>query len=191
MHVYHTRRAVIRPAHKWIVLFARADWLARWFSQVLFLAFKWRHKNPYSKIARTFKVLSPSSKISLKNKLRCKFSTWHRFPFWKYSSFASLLCVTLIWRPTRPSHALKNNLIAWYYALWMVKVLENVFRGIICSFAVNNWSNLWRYLKPDVRIISGHHICAPRRSTNRVGRNRRPKTKVPKTKTPSKYLIDI
>ena len=40
---------------------------------------------------------------------------------------------------------LKNNFIAWYYALWMVKVLENVFRGIICSFAVNNWSNLWRY----------------------------------------------
>ena len=27
----------------------------------------------------------------------------------------------------------------------MVKVLENVFMGIICSFAVNNWSNLWRY----------------------------------------------
>ena len=27
----------------------------------------------------------------------------------------------------------------------MVKVLENEFRGIICSFAVNNWSNLWRY----------------------------------------------
>ena len=27
----------------------------------------------------------------------------------------------------------------------MVKVLENVFRGIICSFAVNNRSNLWQY----------------------------------------------
>ena len=40
---------------------------------------------------------------------------------------------------------LKNNFIAWYYALWMAKVLENVLRGIICSFEVNNWSNLWRY----------------------------------------------
>ena len=56
-------------------------------SQVLFLAFKWRHKNSYTKIANSFKVLSPSSKISLKNKLPCKFSTWYRFPFWKYSSF--------------------------------------------------------------------------------------------------------
>ena len=28
----------------------------------------------------------------------------------------------------------------------MVKVLENVFRGIICSFALNNWSNLWRMM---------------------------------------------
>ena len=27
----------------------------------------------------------------------------------------------------------------------MAKVLENVLRGIICSFEVNNWSNLWRY----------------------------------------------
>ena len=35
--------------------------------------------------------------------------------------------------------------MAWYYALWMVKVLENVFRGIIFSFAVNSWSNLWQY----------------------------------------------
>ena len=42
-------------------------------------------------------------------------------------------------------YAKKNNFIAWYYALWMVKVLENVLREIICSFAVNNWSNLWRY----------------------------------------------
>ena len=66
----------------------RARWLASSvISQVLFLAFKWRHKNPYSKTARTFKVLSPSGKISLKNKLPCKFSTWYGFPFWKYSSF--------------------------------------------------------------------------------------------------------
>ena len=33
----------------------RARWLASSvISQVLFLAFKWGHKNPYSKIARTF-----------------------------------------------------------------------------------------------------------------------------------------
>ena len=64
----------------------RARWLASSvIIQVLFLAFKWRNKNPYSKIARTFKVLSPSSKRSLKNKLLSKFSTWYRFPFWKYS----------------------------------------------------------------------------------------------------------
>ena len=66
----------------------RARWLASSvISQVLYLAFKWRHKNPYSKIARTFKVLSPSGKISLKNTLPRKFSSWYRFPFWKYSSF--------------------------------------------------------------------------------------------------------
>ena len=35
----------------------RARWLASsLISQILFLAFKWRHKNPYSKIARTLKV---------------------------------------------------------------------------------------------------------------------------------------
>ena len=52
----------------------------------------------------------------------------------------------LIWRPRRPSHMLKKKkIIAWCYSLWMVKVLENVFRGIICSFAVNNRSNLWQY----------------------------------------------
>ena len=39
----------------------------------------------------------------------------------------------------------KKKIIAWCYSLWMVKVLENVFRGIICSFAVNNRSNLWQY----------------------------------------------
>ena len=55
----------------------RVRWLASSvISQVLFLAFKWRHKNPYSKIARTFKVLSPSSKRSLKTKLLCKFPKW-------------------------------------------------------------------------------------------------------------------
>ena len=55
----------------------RERWLASSvISQVLFLASKWRHKHPYSKIARTFKVLSPSSKRSLKTKLLCKFSSW-------------------------------------------------------------------------------------------------------------------
>ena len=54
-----------------------ARWLASSvISQVLFLAFKCRHKNPYSKITRTIKVLSPSSKRSLKTKLLCKFSKW-------------------------------------------------------------------------------------------------------------------
>ena len=52
--------------------------------------------------------------------------------------------MTSIWRPRRPSHMLRNNFITWY-PLWMVEVLENVFKGIICSFAVNNGSNLWRY----------------------------------------------
>ena len=43
------------------------------------------------------------------------------------------------------TYAKKKKIIAWCYSLWMVKVLENVFRGIICSFAVNNRSNLWQY----------------------------------------------
>ena len=47
------------------------------------------------------------------------------------SNFASLLHMTLMLRPWRSSHILKNNFIAWYYAPWAVKVLENVFRGII------------------------------------------------------------
>ena len=59
------------------------------------------------------------------------------------SNFSSLLRVTLkkkkVWRPRKPSHMLKeNNFIAWYCVLWMVNVLENVFRGVIWSFAVNN-----------------------------------------------------
>ena len=55
---------------------------------------------------------------------------------------------------------LKNNFIAWYYALWMVKVLENVFRGIICSFAVNNWSNLWRYWNQMFALFPPPYLCS-------------------------------
>ena len=68
--------------------------------------------------------------------------------------------MTLIWRPRRPSHTLKNNFIAWYYALWMVKVLENVFRGIICSFAVNNWPNLWRYWNQMFALFPPPYLCS-------------------------------
>ena len=68
--------------------------------------------------------------------------------------------MTLIWQPRRPSHTLKNNFIAWYYALWMVKVLENVFRGIICSFAVNNWSNLWRYWNQMFALFPPPYLCS-------------------------------
>ena len=94
-----------------------------------------------------FKVLSPSGKYLLKRKFCASFQRDSVFLFENIalSNFPSLIRVTLIWRPRRPSHMLKDNFIAWYYALWMVKVLENVFRGMICSFAVNNWSNLWRY----------------------------------------------
>ena len=73
-----------------------------------------------------FKVLSPSNKRSLRNK-----HLVHVFNVIAFSVFFSYM--------------LKNNFIARYYALWKVKVLENVFSAIICSFAVNNWSNLWRY----------------------------------------------
>ena len=42
----------------------------------------------------------------------------------------------------------------------MVKVLENVFRGIICSFAVNNWSNLWRYWNQMFALIPPPYLCS-------------------------------
>ena len=73
-----------------------------------------------------FKVLSPSNKRSLRNK--------HLVHVFNVIAF-SVFFFTYV----------KNNFIARYYALWKVKVLENVFSGIICSFVVNNWSNLWRY----------------------------------------------
>ena len=53
---------------------------------------------------------------------------------------------------------LKNKFIVWYYALWMVKVLEKVFRRIICSFAVNNWSNCG-----DTETRCLHYFRRPRR----------------------------
>ena len=172
------------------MLFAHADWLAQWFAKSRAIILLWLSAKYYSWLSSDVtKIHTPKSqgllrfylhlaKYLLKINFRASFQRDIVFHFENIvlSNFASLLRVTLIWRPRRPSHTLKNNFIAWYYALWMVKVLENVFRGIICSFAVNNWSNLWRYLKPDVGIISACHICAPRRSTNRVGRNRRPKT---------------
>ena len=133
--------------HKWIVLFARADWLARWLAKY----YSWLssdvtkiHTPKSQGLVRFYHHLA---KYLLKIHFRARFRRDIVFHFENIalSNFASLLRVTLIWRPRRPSNTLKNNFIAWYYALWMVKVLENVFRGIICSFAVNNWSNLWRY----------------------------------------------
>ena len=58
-----------------------------------------------------FKVLSPSNKRSLRNK-----HLVHVFNVIAFSVFFP--------------HMLKNNFIARYYALWKVKVLENVFSGI-------------------------------------------------------------
>ena len=73
----------------------RGRWLASSvISQVLFLAFKWRHKNPYSKIARTFRVYLHLAKDLLKLNFCASFQS---------DNFASLLCVTLILRPKRPS----------------------------------------------------------------------------------------
>ena len=57
------------------------------------------------------------------------------------SNFSSLLRVTLkknMATQKAVTYAKRNNFIAWYCVLWMVNVLENVFRGVICSFAVNN-----------------------------------------------------
>ena len=58
------------------------------------------------------------------------------------SNFSSLLRVTLkkknMATQKAVTYAKGNNFIAWYCVLWMVNVLENVFRGVIWSFAVNN-----------------------------------------------------
>ena len=59
-----------------------------------------------------FTVLSPPSKRSLRNKRLV-----HVLNVIAFSVFFF-------------SHVLKNNFIARYYALWKVKVLENVFSGI-------------------------------------------------------------
>ena len=116
-------------------------------SPAIFFAFHWRHKNPTPKSQGLLRYYLHLAKDLLKVNSRASFQrdSVFRFENKALPNFPSLLRVTLIWRPRRPSHMLKNIFIAWYYALWMVKVLGNVFRGIICSFAVNYWSNLWRY----------------------------------------------
>ena len=63
------------------------------------------------KIARTFKVLFPSRKDLLKNKLLCKFSTWERFPFWKYS-YPRVTSGTLRNRTADGSRA-RQNFVVW------------------------------------------------------------------------------
>ena len=129
------------------MLFARADWLARWLAKY----YSWLssdvtkiHTPKSQGLVRFYHHLA---KYLLKIHFRASFRRDIVFHFENIalSNFASLIRETLIWRPRRPSHTLKDNFIAWYYSLWTVKVLENVFRGIICSFAINNWSNLWRY----------------------------------------------
>jgi len=117
------------------------------FTSCWYSLFLWRYKNPNSKIARTFKFWPPANKRSLKINFCASFQRESFFPFENIalSNFPSSLRVTLIWRPRSRQIRYKNNFIAWYYALWMVKLLVNGFREIICSFAVNNWSNLWRY----------------------------------------------
>ena len=54
--------------------FSRSDRLEFWLNGSRLLVFKRRQKN--LQIARTFKVLSPSSKRSFRNTFLCKFSTW-------------------------------------------------------------------------------------------------------------------
>ena len=73
------------------------------------------NKHPNSKIVSTFKVLSPDSKRSLKKiNFFASFQSDSVFRFENIvlSNFPSSLRVTLIWRPKRPSHMLKNNFIA-------------------------------------------------------------------------------
>ena len=51
-----------------------------------------------------------------------------RFENTALSNFPSVLRVKLIWWPSGPSHMLKSSFMAWYYALWMVKVKKMCFR---------------------------------------------------------------
>ena len=156
------------------MLFARADWLAQWFAKSRAIILLWLLAKYYSWLSSDVtKIHTPKSqgllrfylhlaKYLLKINFRASFQRDIVFHFENIvlSNFASLLRVTLIWQPRRPSHTLKNNFIAWYYALWMVKVLENVFRGIICSFAVNNWSNLWRYWNQMFALFPPPYLCS-------------------------------
>ena len=52
------------------------------------------------------------------------------------SNFSSLLRVTLIWRPRRPSHMLKETILL--HDILSFEWWTYLFRRVICSFAVNN-----------------------------------------------------
>ena len=97
-------------------------------SPLFLVFFKWRHKNPKSQgLLRFYLHLV---KDLLKINLCASFQRDSVFRFENIALFNF------------------DINMAWYYTLWMVKVLENVFRGIIFSLAVNNWSNLWQYWPP-------------------------------------------
>ena len=72
--------------------------------------------------------------------------------------------MTLIWRPRRPSQ--------WKHALWMVtcplngESIRRCVKGNNLLARSEQLIKLVAILKPDVCVISGRHICAPRRSTN-------------------------
>ena len=81
-----------------------------------------------------------------------------RFENIAFSNFPSLIPRDLIWRPRRPSHMLKNNFIAWYYGLLMVKALEKYVYGNNLLVRGEQLIKFVAILKPDVCIISGSHI---------------------------------
>ena len=116
--------------HKWIVLFARADWLARLLAKYYCWLSSDVTKVHTLKSQRLLRFYLHLAKDLLKINFRASFQRdiVSHFENIAFSNFASLLWVTLICWPKRPSHLLKNNFFAWYYALWTVKVLENVFR---------------------------------------------------------------
>jgi len=91
--------------------FARADWLARWLA----MNYSWLSSD-------VTKIQTPKSQGLLrfylhlaKDLLKLNFCA-----SFQRDDFASLLCVTLIWRPRRPSHLLKNNFIACFmpFEVW-------------------------------------------------------------------------
>ena len=153
--------------HKWIVLFARADWLARLLAKYYCWLSSDVTKVHTLKSQGLLRFYLHLAKDLLKINFRASFQRdiVSHFENIAFSNFASLLCVTLICCPKRPSHLLKNNFFAWYYALWTVKVLEMCLGNnlLVCSKQLIKFVAI---LKPDVCIISGRHICAPWRSTN-------------------------